>query len=247
MALYDTIGRGYDSHRRADPRIASRVAEALGPSNSVVNVGAGAGSYEPRDRSVVAVEPSRVMIEQRPREAAPAVMGSATALPFRDDCFDAALAILTLHHWPDAAAGLAELSRVARDRVVILTFDPCFEAFWLTDYLPEIRDLDRASMPPLDDVMESLDAQSLLEVPVPHDCTDGFLGAYWRRPEAYLDPSVRAAISVFAQMTTTEEGLARLEADLVSGDWDDRYSALRECTSLDVGYRLIIAERTTAA
>jgi SAM-dependent methyltransferase len=240
-ALYDTIGHGYRERRRADPRIAAAILGALGDAASIVNVGAGAGSYEPRDRKLVAVEPSVVMVRQRDASAAPAVRGSASQLPFRDASFDAALAVLTLHHWPDLARGLAELRRTARRRVVILTFDPYVEPFWLMDYFPEIADSDRRSLPPIAALERQLGRIRVFDVPVPHDCTDGFLGAYWRRPAAYLDAQVRSAISAFAKLSSVEAGLAALRSDLASGAWHQRYGPLLTRESLDLGYRLVVA------
>lgn len=242
MALYDAIGHGYRRRRRADPRIAARIHAALGDARTILNVGAGAGSYEPRGRGVVAVEPSAVMIRQRAPEAAPVVRASGEALPFADDAFDAGLAVLTIHHWPDVARGLSALRRVARDRVVILGFDPDFDGFWLNDYFPDIRAVDRATMPPIERVCRMLGAARVVEVPVPHDCVDGFLGAYWRRPEAYLEPDVRAAISVFSMIDGVDAGVARLRADLASGAWRARHGELLARTQLDLGYRLIVAE-----
>ena len=241
--LYDSIGHGYGERRKQDPRVAERIVRALGNSASVVNVGAGAGSYEPRDRKLVAVEPSMVMIRQRPAEAAPAVRASATSLPFRDESFDASLAILTLHHWPDFARGLEELRRVARRTVVVLTFDTSVGGFWLTDYFPEIVEIDRRTMPALSAVKRHLGAAEVFDVPVPHDCTDGFLGAYWRRPHAYLDADVRSATSVFARIRNVQAGLSRLRADLESGSWRRRYGHLSSRTELDLGYRLVVARR----
>lgn len=241
MALYDTLGRGYRRRRQADPRIAARILDALGDGTSVLNVGAGAGSYEPADRKVVAVEPSRVMLRQRDADAAAAVQAGAGALPFRDGSFDASLAILTIHHWPDLARGLAELRRASRHRVVILTFDPDFEDSWLGDYFPEIREIDRESLPPLSELQRHLGPSQVLDVPIPHDCRDGFLGAYWRRPAAYLDASVRSAISVFPKLHHLDEGLAALKHDLASGEWQRRYGGLMARDSLDLGYRLVIA------
>jgi SAM-dependent methyltransferase len=211
----------------------------------VVNVGAGTGSYEPADRPVVAVEPSSAMLRQRRPGAAPAVQASATDLPFRDAAFGAALAVLTVHHWPDRARGLAELGRVARERVVVLTWDPRARfAFWLVDeYFPDLLTLDRTIFPTLEDVrrvLGSLEARPLL---VPHDCVDGFLGAYWRRPEAYLDAGVRGAISSFTRLADTEPGLARLRADLADGTWERRHGHLRGRDALDLGYRLLVMER----
>src|SRR5215510_7739860 len=169
--LYDTIGQGYPAHRRPDPRLAAAIAGALGAASSVVNVGAGAGSYEPVDRPVIAVEPSAAMLRQRRQGAAPAVQGSATSLPFRDAAFAAALAILTVHHWPDRARGLAELARVARHRVVIVTWDPSATGFWLVDdYFPEIVDIDRKIFPTIADYGRALGQVEVQPFPVPHDC-----------------------------------------------------------------------------
>ena len=192
-----------------------------------MNVGAGAGSYEPADRRVVAVEPSREMIRQRPARAAPVVQASATALPFATGAFDAALAVLTVHHWPDRARGLAELRRVARDRVVILTWAPDAASFWLVEeYFPELVAVDRAIFPTRDELAHSLGPVELRPLPVPHDCVDGFLGAYWRRPHAYLDPAVRGAISTFSKIGDVEAGLARLRSDLEDGTWRRRHGHL---------------------
>lgn len=240
--LYDVIGPGYARHRRPDPRIAAAITRALGDLAPIVNVGAGTGSYEPRDRAVVAVEPSTTMIRQRPPGISPVVQASAMALPFRDGAFAAALAILTLHHWPDCIRGLAELARVARDRVVIVTFDAEADGFWLVDdYFPEIRCVDRRIMPSLDDLRRALGPIDVHPLPIPHDCADGFLAAYWRRPHAYLDAGVRCAISAFSRLPDVDNGLARLRADLADGTWQRRYGHLMHETSRDFGYRLVTA------
>ncbi|HYR10778.1 MAG TPA: class I SAM-dependent methyltransferase [Longimicrobium sp.] len=242
QALYDRIGVGYSAYRRPDPRIGARIADALGPARSVVNVGAGAGSYEPADRAVVAVEPSAEMVRQRPPSAAPAIRATAERLPFRDRAFDAAMAVLTIHHWPDWRAGLAQMRRVARGRVVILAFDVDHPGFWLVrDYFPEIAAIDRMTMPPLAEIERVLGPMEARPVPVPADCSDGFLGAYWRRPEAYLDAGVRAAISAFDRIGTLQAGLDRLRADLVDGTWHRRNASLLALPELDIGYRLIVA------
>jgi SAM-dependent methyltransferase len=241
VELYDSLGHGYGELRREDPRIAARVRRALGDARSVVNVGAGAGSYEPRDRRLVAVEPSLVMIRQRPPQASPVVRASAERLPFRDESFDASLAVLTLHHWPDLARGLRELRRAARRAVVILTFDTSVGGFWLTDYFPEIVEADRRTMPSIQDIRRQLGELSVFDVPIPHDCTDGFLGAYWRRPHAYLSAQVRSAISVFSRIGGLESGLSRLESDLQSGAWQRRHGHLLARSELDLGYRLVVA------
>ena len=243
---YDDIGKTYASTRRPDPRIAARIVDALGDAASVVNVGAGSGSYEPTDRRVIAVEPSATMIAQRPVGAPPAIRATAEALPLVDDAVDAALAVLTLHHWTDAARGLAEMRRVARRRVVVLTWDQGdWEPFWLiNEYFPFILDLDSPRAVAIDDVLSALGGGEVVPVPVPHDCIDGFHGAFWRRPEAYLDPKVRAGISTYAILppSTLEDGLRRLSADIESGAWAERHRDLLDLDELDLGYRLVTAE-----
>lgn len=244
MAVYDTLGATYTATRREDPRIAARLHTALAGMASVVNVGAGAGGYEP-PATAVAVEPSATMLAQRPPGSAPAVRAVAEALPLADDSVDAALAVLTIHHWTDLDAGLAELLRVARRRVVILTWDQavCREFWLLRDYLPEAIAIDDARAVPIDALTARLDARAE-PVPVPHDCADGFLAAFWRRPAAYLDPAVRAGASGLAQTgeAALRPGLARLRADLDSGAWHDAHADLLDLDELDVGYRLVVAE-----
>jgi SAM-dependent methyltransferase len=246
VAIYDAIGTTYTSTRRPDPRIAARIAAALGDAGSVINVGAGAGSYETA-RTVLAVEPSPVMISQRPAGSAPAVRARAEQLPVADDAADAAMALLTVHHWSDLAAGIAELRRVARRRVVILTWDQSvFRRFWLVDeYLPEVAAFDDTRAVPVGRLAEMLGGARIEPVPVPHDCTDGFGAAFWRRPAAYLDPVVRAGISMLAQPgeAVLRAGLARLAADLESGRWHDRHRDLLALDEYDAGYRLAIADR----
>jgi SAM-dependent methyltransferase len=244
--LYDAIGAGYQERRRPDPRLTAAIARALNHTETVVNVGAGTGSYEPTDRSVVAVEPAMTMIRQRRAHSAPVVQASATELPFRDDGFAAALAILTVHHWPDRARGLDELARVARRRVVVVTWDPSASGFWLVeDYFSEIADLDRRIFPTLEDFGRAFGRVDVRPFPIPHDCVDGFMGAYWRRPHAYLDASVRAAISAFAKAEPSrlESGLERLRRDLADGTWERRHAHLLERAELDLGYRIVIAMR----
>jgi SAM-dependent methyltransferase len=246
--IYDRIGTGYSRTRRADPRIAAMISRALGAARTVVNVGAGTGSYEPTDRRVVAVEPSSTMVGQRPAGGAPVVRASAVDLPFCDGAFSAALAVLTVHHWPDRLRGLAELARGARDGAVVLTWDPDDFGFWLVDdYLPEIAEIDRAIAPTLDELRRALGPISVEAVPVPHDCADGFLGAYWRRPQAYLDPSVRGAISTFAMLAGADAALERLRDDVASGAWERRYADLLRRDALDVGYRLVVSGRLARA
>jgi SAM-dependent methyltransferase len=222
------------------------ITEALGDVRSLVNVGAGAGSYEPAQMGVIAVDPSIEMIRQRPMGAAPAVLARAELLPFRSGSFDAALALLTIHHWASIAAGLAEMRRVATSSVVILTYDPARgDRFWLAShYLPEIIDLDRRQLPTLGQLEEWLGDVEIREVPIPRDCKDGFLGAFWQKPEAYLDPALRRGISMFAKLPSdaVDRGLARLSDDLRSGRWEKLFGHLRTQDSADLGYRLVIAK-----
>ncbi|HEX2439420.1 MAG TPA: class I SAM-dependent methyltransferase [Methylomirabilota bacterium] len=241
--LYDAIGRGYRTHRRPDPRLGAAVARALGEARTVVNVGAGAGSYEPADRAVLAVEPAAAMIAQRPPGSAPVVQASATDLPLRDGACDAAMAVLTIHHWPDRARGLSELRRIARRRVVLLTWDPMSTPFWLEEYVPQVWMLDRPIFPTMDELRRELGSIEVQPLPVPHDCVDGFMGAYWRRPASYLDPDVRGAMSTFSKIADAGTGLARLRRDLDDGSWRRRHRALLELTELDLGYRLVIHDR----
>jgi SAM-dependent methyltransferase len=241
-ALYDAIGKGYARYRRPDPRIAALINKALGDAASVINVGAGAGSYEPTDRPVTAIEPSATMIAQRLPGSAKAIQASAESLPFPDRSFDAATAFLTTHHWADRIAGLKEMRRVARKRCVFLDHDPMREPGWLIDdYFPQMRASARQLLPD-EDVRAVFGTFRTLPVPVPQDCTDGFLYAYWRRPEQYLDPEVRAAISFFAQMGDISQTLARLRQDLADGTWAKRNAHLLQRTEMDYGYRLVIAE-----
>lgn len=240
-AKYDVVGVNYAELRKPDPRIARRIAEALGPARSVLNVGAGTGSYEPADRAVTAIEPSAEMIRKRKPGAAAAIQASAGDLPFAGKSFDASMAILTIHHWPDKAAGLAEMRRVTRGRIVLLTFDPAHRP-WLTDYLPELAALDAAQMPRMSDYEAWLGPVRITPVLVPHDCSDGFLYAYWRRPAAYLDPFIRSGSSSFWAIGNVDAGLARLRADLDSGAWARRYAEIVAREAYDAGYRLVVAE-----
>ena len=238
-ASYDTIGVNYSDLRKPDSRIEMVIGRALGSARTVLNVGAGAGSYEPADRQVTAVEPSAEMIRQRGVSAATVIQGYAEDLPFDDNSFDASMAILTLHHWADKEKGLKEMRRVTRGRVVVLTYDPSFRGFWLADYIPELVALDEGQMPRMTDYEAWLGPVEVKAVPIPHDCTDGFLCAYWRRPAAYLDPRIRAAISSFWAIGDVSTALAKLESDLQSGAWDQRYSELFNLDACDFGYRLV--------
>ncbi|MGW5263085.1 class I SAM-dependent methyltransferase [Microbispora sp. NPDC004025] len=245
MTVYDEIGTTYSAARRPDPRLAARIAAALGDVATVVNVGAGTGSYEP-PATLLAVEPSTVMIGQRPPGSAPVLRARAEALPLADGVADAAMALLTVHHWTDLAAGIAELRRVARRRVVILTWDQeLTRDYWfLREYLPEGAALDDARAASIDDLVRLLGGARVEAVPIPHDCTDGFGAAYWRRPEGYLDPMVRSGMSVLAQLdqAVVRPALDRLAADLESGRWHERHRDLLGLEEYDVGYRLLVAD-----
>ena len=246
MARYDRIGLTYTATRHADPTIEAAVLDALGESASVVNVGAGAGSYEPRDREVIAVEPSPAMIESRPAGAARAVQGSAEALPLPDDAADAALALFTIHHWSDLRRGIAELRRVARQRIVILTWDKSFAGtFWLArDYLPELDEWTVAQLPALEEIERDLGGRvERRRLPIPRDCRDGFLRAFWARPEAYLEERVRRNISQFnlVDPAAVARGVEQLRLDLAAGTWDSRHGRLRTLDSMDLGYVILVA------
>jgi SAM-dependent methyltransferase len=247
---YDDIGRTYTRTRGEDPRIAVAIRRALGDARTVLNVGAGAGAYEPPDLELVAVEPSEVMIGQRPPGSARVVRASAESLPFEDRSFDAAMAILSDHHWGDRRAGIRELRRVARRRVVLLNADPAlFDRFWFTnEYLPEFAEL--IPTPHLEpgawerELRELLGPIEVHAVPIPHDCRDGFFGAYWRRPRAFLDSEIRAGISVFSlvPVAAVARAVAALGRDLESGAWEQRHVELLERDEIDLGYRLAVAE-----
>lgn len=243
-ALYDRIGGGYATTRRGDPRIAAAIADALGDARSVVNVGAGTGSYEPTDREVLAVEPSATMIAQRPPGSAPAIQASAEALPLEDQSFDAAMAVNTLQHWTDVRAGLRELRRVARKRIVIFLWHAAVGTpFWLMkEYFPSIDRSKRISAI-VSTIEEELPSVTAHRFCLPRDCSDGVGTAYWGRPEMYLDEEVRRNISNFALADAGEiaKGLARLRSDLASGEWDRRHGSLRTLSELDLGHRILIA------
>jgi SAM-dependent methyltransferase len=240
--LYDTIGATYTVTRRTDPRIAGQLWAALGDAHTVLNVGAGTGSYEPPGRDVTAVEPSAVMRAQRPAGAAPCVAAAAESIPFEDQSFDAAMAVATVHHWQDPIAGLREMRRVAR-RVVVFAYDASDpDLFWLNrDYLPEFAGL-LAGRPPLTGLAGAIGAR-LEPVLVPWDCADGFHEAYWRRPGAYLDEHVRRGISVWARVgpEAGQRAVRSLRADLASGWWAERNGDLADLDAADLGLRLLIA------
>jgi SAM-dependent methyltransferase len=240
--LYDTIGATYTVTRRTEPRIAARIWAALGDARTILNVGAGTGSYEPPDRYILALEPSALMRSQRLPDAAPCLAGSAENLPFDDQSFDAAMAVSSVHHWQAPIAGLREMQRVAR-RVVVFagdTSDP--SQFWLTrDYLPEFADLD-VGRPSLTEQARAIGAR-MEPVLIPWDCADGFFEAHWRRPEAYLDENVRRGVSVWARVGPDAEQRAvhSLRNDLASGRWAERNRGLLDLETAELGLRLLIA------
>ena len=238
--LYDSIGQGYRRFRQPDPRIAALLAEGLGDAESVINLGAGAGSYEPSSRRVLALELSATMIAQRPPDAAPVVQARVEAIPCADGAFDAALGVLTLHHWSDQVAGLREARRVSR-RQVFLTWVGYPQRFWLDDYFPEVRAADEHLFPSLEQLEAELGPLRVRAVQIPWDYRDGFLCAYWRRPEAYLDSGVRGAISTLARVPDDPAAVERLRADLASGRWRERHGELLAREEMDYGYRVVVA------
>lgn len=243
-ADYGRLGPGYAAIRQPDPRIEAIVWQALGDARSVINVGAGAGSYEPRDRDVTAVEPSASMRAERPADRVPAIDATAQHLPFPDDSFDAAMASVTIHQWPDLAAGLHEMRRVARGPVVILTFTPQVpEPWWMPVYVPELFEVEARRMPPLETVAEGLGGRvDVSVIPVPADCIDGFGQAFFARPERTLDADVRRAMSAwsFVEPAVEQRYVDELGADLASGAWDERWGHFRSLPQFDVGLRLVV-------
>ena len=242
---YERHGTTYTRHRRPDPRIAAAVLRALGDADTVVNVGAGAGSYEPTDRWVLAVEPSAVMRAQRPEGAAPAIAARAEALPLDDGSVDAAMASITVHHWEPPETGLAELARVARRRVVVLTFDLDHLVPWQQDFLAEGLAIERPRFPSMEAIAGALGGASRVEtIPTPADCIDGFFEAYWNRPEALLDPDIRASQSMWPLLGDgVEERIVQRLADaLASGAWDAEHGHLRDERTFDGSLRLVVAE-----
>ncbi len=242
---YESHGRDYAKRRHADPRIAERILAALGGARTVLNVGAGAGSYEPRDRWVLAVEPSATMRGQRPVDAAPCLAATAESLPLDDDSVDAAMACVTIHHWPERARGLAELRRVARGPVVIFTFELAELIAWQRDYLGPALALEIPRFGTPDEIAAELGGVTRIEtIPTPADCTDGFFEAFWNRPEAILDPTARASQSLWqlVEPGVEEQIVSRLAADLESGRWDEEHGALRSQDSYEGSLRLVISE-----
>lgn len=244
-ADYGKIGPGYASIRQPDPRIEARVWAAFGDAKSVINVGAGAGSYEPWDRYVVAVEPSAAMRAERPASRVPALRGTSESIPYDDDSFDAAMASVTIHQWPELERGLGELRRVARGPVAILTFDPVVpERWWQPVYVPELYEVEARRMPEIDRVAAALGGEvEVQKVLVPADCADGFGQAFFARPEETLKPEIRRAMSAwtFLDPAVVERYLTTLSADLESGAWDREWGHFRTLDEFDVGLRLVVS------
>ena len=249
IARYDHIGGGYSLTRREDPHISSAIRSALGDARSVVNVGAGTGSYEPDDRYVIAVEPSDVMAAQRPPTIPPALRASAAELPLRDNSADAAMAVLTIHHWDDELErGIQEMRRVARDRVVILTYDPLVSGeMWLTaDYLPEVAELDRRIFPAPELLVSWLGGRTRIDVvPIRRETPDWMLGSFWAHPQRVLDEHARNATSGFARMdaSVVQRVVRDVRRDLENGVWDERHGHLRKLDAFDAGLRLIVSSK----
>jgi SAM-dependent methyltransferase len=242
---YDAHGHGYAVHRRTDPRIAALVHAALGDARTVLNVGAGAGSYEPEGRHVLAVEPSATMRAQRPRHLATAIRGVAEALPLDDGAVDASMATITVHQWTDFARGLREMRRVTRGPVVILTFDgDALHRFWLGDYVPELLDAERRRYPEIDAIRAALGGHAEVQVvPIPVDCVDGFTEAFYARPERFLDDAVRRSQSAwaFVQPGVEDRFVSALGDDLRSGKWDERHGSWRRLPNYDGSLRIVVA------
>ena len=245
--IYNVIGEGYRSQRKTDPVIFGQIAKLLEACQTVLNVGAGTGSYEPAT-CTLAAEPSLKMIAQRPKRSAPCVQAAAERLPVADKAFDGSLASLTIHHWSDVSAGLGEMRRVTRKRIVVFTWDPEYESdFWLTrDYLPEILELDRRRFQTITQLERILGKINVQPVLIPEACEDGFIGAYWKRPWAFLDPLIQRANSAMSSLAADviSKGIARLRNDLQAGEWSVRNAELQTLTRLDLGYRLIVSEST---
>ncbi len=240
MARYDTIGTGYSTQRLPEPSWQAEIDDALSGCQRIINVGAGTGNYEPKAETVVGVEPSATMLSQR--RSGTSVQGVAEALPFPDDSFDAAMGVLTVHHWSDRAAGLNEMRRVA-PRQVIFVFEPLIaHNFWLTNYFGSMNDTE-TNAPGVEDIGEHLHITEVRTLWIPNDCCDGVAAAYWGRPEAYLDPAAQASMSYLSMMEPDERaaGIARLADDLKSGRWDHEHGHLRNQDKADYGYRLVIA------
>jgi ubiquinone/menaquinone biosynthesis C-methylase UbiE len=242
-ANYEVIGRHYSSLRQPDKKIARAINSELAGTETVVNIGAGTGSYEPDDKTVTAVEPCQTMIaRRRPCKQATVVRASAENLPFASNSFDASLAILTLQHWNNWRKGIQEAKRVARSKVVLFTWHHTQERYWLSDYFPEIENFDKHLFPTIEDFSRELGELRIIPVAIPWDCSDGFMYAYWARPERYLDSKTRSAISTFSRLPNVEQGAEKLSHDLKSGLWRRKHGHILGSKERDFGYRLVVAE-----
>jgi len=247
---YDQFGQTYSGHRATDPRISEQVFKALEGATTILNVGAGAGSYEPLDKYVVAVEPSAEMRKQRLLNGkTPAIDATAESLPFDDNSFDASMAMVTVHHWPDMEKGLRELKRVSKKKVVIMTFDPDgLDDFWNAHYFPELVAVEKQRFPKNDLVINALGGHcDIVPVPIPIDCVDGFQEAFYGRPEAFLSKEVRLNQSAwgFLPAGTEEQIVQRLADDLTSGEWDRKYGEHRSMPTFTGALKLIVADVST--
>ncbi|QSE98667.1 class I SAM-dependent methyltransferase [Fulvivirga lutea] len=241
---YDQIGINYSNLRKPDSRIQSSINKELATAKTVLNIGAGTGSYEPKNKDVIAVEPSEIMIKQRPYDAAPVIKASAENLPFSDKQFDWAIGILTIHHWDDLELGLSEMQRTSHNQL-LFTWDPDHPGFWMSqDYFPEVLQIDKSIFPAIGKIQRILKNVEVIKVPIPFDCSDGFGSAYWRRPEAYLSSNVRNATSTFNKIKNTEMGLLKLSRDLQSGFWFKKYGHLLELTEIDLGFCILISKNS---
>lgn len=247
-ALYDSIGKSYTVGRREDPGIASNIFQFLVEAKSILNIGAGTGSYEPRGPRVVAVEPSLEMIKQRRPNSAPVTQAFAESLPFDDGTFSHSMTVLSMHHWVDRMTAFSEIKRVTTERFIAVTWNPSSEPFWLTkDYFPEIHAIDSAIFPSLSEITNHFLGVKFYPLKVPANCLDGFTAAYWARPKAYLDPLVRSSMSTFSKIENVEAGLERLARDLESGLWNKKYGHLKSFDKLDVGYILAVWDAESQA
>ena len=245
-ANYEIVGKDYSELRQPDPRITQIISSHLNDMESIVNIGAGSGSYEPEGKIIAAVEPSETMIRQRIEKPGTYVyQASAENLPFDSNSYDAALAVLTIHHWDSWEKGLSEAYRVAIEKVVLLTWFGMPQGFWLFDYLPELESVDEVLFPSIGQISSVIGEVDVVPVPIPKDCTDGFLCAYWARPEMYLDAKVRSAISTFSRISDISEGLHKLASDLESGSWHKKYGHFLDLNEYDLGYRLVVSRKNT--
>ena len=241
--IYDRIGNSYSLGRRTEPRIARKIWQFLDDADSILNIGAGTGSYEPQSSSLVAIEPSLTMIRQRGPQSAAVIQSVAEQIPFAEDSFSHTMTIVSMHHWRDKPRAFDEIRRVTKNRFVALTWDPDNCDFWLArDYFPEILEIDRKIFPSMEELESEFGNVEVRSVPIPEDCIDGFLASYWKRPMAYLDQAVRNNISTFSVLSDLEQGLAQLAGDLESGRWLEMNRDILDKDSLDAGYRLVIAD-----